>query len=146
MKNLASAFLIVALSIAGCKKQNDPQPTVKTYLLTKSTIVNGGVTYDYTYSYDSQNRLTELNSGYTSTIFKFTYDDQNRLLTAGSYDYTNQLNAVYKFNYSSNIATVGFYINGGTTLSITYTITINSSGLPVTISEFNQPASFTFFN
>jgi len=146
MKTFALSLIVCILFFTACKKQTTPQPAAKpkTYLLSKTTYVVAGLTNVYTFSYDSKNRLTQLNSAYTSTIFKFTYDDNNNLLTAGLYDYSNQLDAIYKFSYTGNTVTVGFYTSGGTSLLLTYTLTLNASGYVTTISGFDQPATYNY--
>jgi hypothetical protein len=136
---LALLVIVGSLLFVTCKKQGKPQPVVKTTLLSKSVLFGGSYTNVYTYTYDDKNRVSELNSSYLSTIYKFNYDGNNNLVTTELYDYNNQLGEVYKFSYSGNTVTVLFYDESGNRLFTKYVMTLNAMQLPETISNEGQP-------
>jgi hypothetical protein len=147
MKTLSIAAIAVVLLIAGCKKESANTST-KTYLLSKITYnlthVDGSKsTYVDTYTYDSKNRITTLNSQYVGLNITYSYNSNNTLSVANWYYPDGTLEFTHKYSYSGN-QVVDSTFTGGAFIDI-LNLTLSASGQVQSYSNYidNETTSFT---
>ena len=143
MKTLFASLALFSLFISACKKDNNNvgSNAAKTYLISKITYtsVPGGYTTSEEYYYDSQNRVTEFNTG--NNIYKYTYDANNNLATVTTYNNAGVIGATDSYTYSGNTVTAQSAYNDGS-IGGSYTFTLNTQNEVVTLSADVQ--SFTY--
>ncbi len=145
MKYLFKSLIILLLFASGCKKDNSTggTNTAKTYLVSKVTYTippgGSGFTSTEEYYYDSQNRVTEFNTG--NKIYKYTYDADNNLATVTTYNNAGVLWSTDSYTYSGSTVTAQSVYSDGS-IAGSYSFTLNAQNEVASLSADVQ--SYTY--
>lgn len=147
MKKSSLILVAAVLIYSGCKKDSTKAP--KVYLLSKVTYVQSAqpsFAVADTYTYDSQNRVIEVNSAMLSKICKYAYDNTNELINVQTFSTINgQLEQTDKWTYDGNTISAQTYDfdnkpNGS------YTITLNAAKRVQSISTAQDYMQYNYDN
>src|SRR5579872_775711 len=129
MKTTLTSLIIIALLLAGCKKDssNTTSPIGKNFLLSTITYGYNHNTSIDQYLYDDQKQLIELDMNSKGYIFKFHYDNSGNVILVSVYEtqhYT--LQQTYKYTYAGNTVTADQVLpDNVTSTGSTYVLTLN---------------------
>jgi hypothetical protein len=142
-------FWLGCLLISACTK-NDGKfsiSPVTNCLLKTATYTTVPATYQATdeYSYDSYNRVTELNSTRLQLDFKYTYNNNNNVLGVSIYDLSNngRLVGTELFSYFGSTVTVHTFDSSGAEYN-TITITLNGQQQVTNIAANGDNESISY--
>lgn len=132
--------------LAGCKNNNAPNPTPvqtnsKIYLLSAAayTRTSGAVVTDH-YTYDTLNRLVQLNALSIGRVFNYTYDNNNNVTTVKYYDPFKHLLYTDSYTYAGSI--VSGTRTYGVSNIIKFTIASNATQPLITYTSATETINY----
>lgn len=140
-------LIFVAIVLAGCKNNSPSNPAPaqthsKIYLLSTAsyTRTSGAIVTDH-YTYDTLNRLVQLNAPSIGRVFDYTYDSNNNVTTVKHYDPFKHLLYTDSYTYvGSTVSATRTYVGSRI---ITFTITKNATQPLLTYSSATETINYS---